>query len=466
MKKRERRPQSMEVQYLNALREVDSQTIALEFDRRELRRRRQLIAEKDRVLSKRRRRLERIEEKMADRDDLFVRDMQHEVETLQTQLKATLRELRKFKTAEPSESTKSVFDLQDQTYQLTYLKDKEQQLKTQIQALEARRVLAERTLAEPVDDTRMEQVLIQDVEDDAELTVTQFESLAELQEFDDYEIVSDKVAQIEQRNKERKKELSKRKAELTSESYTLKLKRRKPLKTLWTQDRELPQPKEISTKDNISTFIDEMFQAFVARQKKINQTEQETDVLDATNKQGRRQTEEDWNKKADNVKDLSATLRELEQAKMQISELTETIENQKHELSVLIGEKEKIKRRISNILRDRDYNSAKNAEHRKLVESLNARKLELESQDKVIANRKQQLQIESDKMDSFEETVNSRTKEVEALDEQTQNLELQSDKRIAEIQESAAEFEALRLTVITEEGNNNVFDDEFLKTLQ
>ena len=466
MKKRERRPQSMEVQYLNALREVDSQTIALEFDRRELRRRRQLIAEKDRVLSKRRRRLERIQEKMADRDDVFVRDMQHEVETLQTQLKVTLRELRKFKKADNSESTKSVFDLQDQTYQLSYLKDKEQQLKTQIQELEARRTLAERTLAEPVDDTRMEQVLIEDVEDDAELTVTQFESLAELQDFDDYEIICDKVAQIEQRNKERKKELSKRKAELTSESYTLKLKRRKPLKTVWTQDRELPQPKEISTKDNISTFIDEMFQAFVARQKKINQTEQETDVLDATNKQGRRQTEEDWNKKADNVKDLSATLRELEQAKMQISELTETIENQKHELSTLIGEKEKIKRRISNILRDRDYNSAKNAEHRKLVESLNARKLELESQDKAIANRKQQLQMESDKMDTFEETVNSRTKEVEALDEQTKNLELQSDKRIAEIQESAAEFEALRLTVITEEGNNNVFDDEFLKTLQ
>ena len=466
MKKRERRPQSMEVQYLNALREVDSQTIALEFDRRELRRRRQLIAEKDRVLSKRRRRLERIQEKMADRDDVFVRDMQHEVETLQTQLKVTLRELRKFKKADNSESTKSVFDLQDQTYQLSYLKDKEQQLKTQIQELEARRTLAERTLAEPVDDTRMEQVLIEDVEDDAELTVTQFESLAELQDFDDYEIICDKVAQIEQRNKERKKELSKRKAELTSESYTLKLKRRKPLKTVWTQDRELPQPKEISTKDNISTFIDEMFQAFVARQKKINQTEQETDVLDATNKQGRRQTEEDWNKKADNVKDLSATLRELEQTKMQISELTETIENQKHELSTLIGEKEKIKRRISNILRDRDYNSAKNAEHRKLVESLNARKLELESQDKAIANRKQQLQMESDKMDTFEETVNSRIKEVEALDEQTKNLELQSDKRIAEIQESAAEFEALRLTVITEEGNNNVFDDEFLKTLQ
>ena len=129
----------MEVQYLNALREVDSQTIALEFDRRELRRRRQLIAEKDRVLSKRRRRLERIQEKMADRDDVFVRDMQHEVETLQTQLKVTLRELRKFKKADNSESTKSVFDLQDQTYQLSYLKDKEQQLKTQIQALEATR---------------------------------------------------------------------------------------------------------------------------------------------------------------------------------------------------------------------------------------------------------------------------------------------------------------------------------------
>ena len=467
MSKRERKPQSLEVQYLQALRELDSQTIALDFDRREIRRRRQLIAEKDRSLSKRRRRMEKIQEKLAEREVAYSKEIEREVESLQAQLKATKRELQKVREASiVTNPPKSIFDFPDQTYQLSYLRDQERQLKVQIKELEERATRAQQTLSEPVDDTRMDQALIDNVEDDADLVENQLESMADVQDFDDYEIICEKVSQIEEKNRERKKELGKRKAQLTSETYTLKLKRREPLKQIRSREREAPAPRETSKRENLSSFIDEMFQAFVARQKKINQNEQETDILDAKNKQGRKETEEDWNRKADQVKELSTTLREIEQTKMQISELEETIENNKSELTGLISEKEKIKRRISNILRDRDYNSQKNAEHRKLVESLNTRKLELETHDKELAEKKRQLELESKRMDTFEVTVNSRTKEVEALDEQTKNLAVQSDKRIAEIQESAAEFEALRLTVITEDGNNAVFDEEFLKTLR
>ena len=67
--------------------------------------------------------------------------------------------------------------------------------------------------------------------------------------------------------------------------------------------------------------------------------------------------------------------------------------------------------------------------------------------------------------DELEEEVNSLAEQVEALDHQARNLETQNDKRIAEIQETSAEFEALRLTIPTEEANNQVFDEEFLKSL-
>ena len=461
--RRQGNPPSLEVEYLKALRVYDSNRIALEFDQRDVKRRRQAIEDRERRIRQRQRRIEKVKANAAECDTTGMHEAERRVVILKMQLDSTIKQLRHIKRGDKE----ILYGLDSENPELTSLRIRERQLKSKMTDLEARQAHARKTLSEPVDDPRMIEVTIEILEDDIALAETQLHSKSDATEPENFENLSKNLDSLEEASRQRKIELMRRQAEITAAKQ---VRENSPMSSprLPLSPRSRMQAlnvEEIVNGKKIGNSLDRMFQSFDERQNKINRDEHDTDDLEKSYQNTRRETEEEWNSKLKRVRELTEAIRENENMKLEIAESSESLENERHQLNVLVGEKEKIQRRISNILRDKDYNSQKTSEHQKLVESLEERKRQLEEHDKTLQAKKEELEMEERKADELEEEVNSLAEQVEALDHQARNLETQNDKRIAEIQETSAEFEALRLTIPTEEANNQVFDEEFLKSL-
>ena len=457
MKKKE--TESLEVAYLKALKQVDSQSMALDFDKREIRRRRQSLEDREVIVRKRQRRMEKMKERAAACDMSKIHEKERQIAILKLQLDSTIKKLNEF-------DGKSIYGLESSRSQVGALRTKERQLRSKMADLEARQSRARRVLSDPIDDTRMDEVMIDCLEQDIELAESQFHYRSDVHEVEDFERSCRNIQALEESNRSRKMELLRRQAEVAAAKQARENNPpESPRRLLSPRSRMALEVGDIVNRKSINSSLDRMFQSFIDRQNKINCDEKETDDLERGYKETRRETEEAWNAKMGTVKELTDTIRNNEQLKIDIAELTESLENEKHELNVLAGEREKIERRISNILRDRDYNSQKSIEHRKLVESLARRQQKIEEQDKKLATRRENLERNTDTIDKLEEEVNSQGQKVDVLDQQAKTLETQSDKRIAEIQQSTAEFEALRLTVPMPDSENAVFDKGFLESL-
>ncbi|OHT04207.1 hypothetical protein TRFO_28384 [Tritrichomonas foetus] len=347
-------------------------------------------------------------------------------------------------------------------YQISLQKQQSKLIKKK-EELEAKIINARRILSEPLDDTRLDEILIVDIEEDAKLAESKFDKINELNDVEnlDFEKVLNKIEKMESNNRIRKKDLLTKKRVLEKEQKNHQLQ--KPLFVKHSNAKNQQIVTDISTvlkKEKVGNVINSIVNALTERQRKLQAEEQSIDALDERNKQQRVEIERRWGIKVDRIKTQTLQLREIEQMKLAIDSLIEKIENDHQVYENNHDEKLKIQRRIKTILRDKEYNSKKNSEHRELVEKLNQRRELLSLNDEKLQERIRQYHEDEQEVELKEEDMQKVEERVLKIEQEISELQKKNDETISQIQENTAKFEATRIAYASKINNQNSFTFE------
>jgi low affinity Fe/Cu permease len=306
---------SLATRYLSARKEYDSQVITLGIERREVRCRRQTIADREfRVLN--RRRVLQLQEADFEADLSQKMEMlEHEILSLRNRLGNVLAalkcEMAKLKPISPKQ-----FSRLDQEYLISCLRDGQHQL----QELDRRILSARRVLAEPTDLQLNEMFL----EEDSEHTDHKFRALPS----PSAEELERSVEKLEEENRERKCRLYRQCALLpqakvvVSEGQKISVPDlQKRFTTYGAEDAKLPN------NENMQSLIDDMVRTCAARQQKVALEEKRTDLVESQNREKRRQLKEEWELKITHVQKMKGWLRNREKLILAIDSAVEAIES-------------------------------------------------------------------------------------------------------------------------------------------
>lgn len=448
----------LEIEYLKQSRNYDDKMIQYDYNRRALRRKRQNLLEKERNIQKRQQLLKTLSEKTpAIQIDS---QKENEILVLKHKLEKILAKVEYQKSLYVSLSnkqqsiTKSNYIAKckdiDSNYFLHKLKQKERDLKEKKDLLDSRQMEARRVLSEPIDDTKLEELLITDIEEDAKLIENQYTMANQLTGESNIDQIMSTLLVSETNNHKRRSELTTKKAQIQQELQQYSLKKPEFRKQASAYQTQIENRINTALKnDKVNTIINNICTALMQRQKRIAEEEKQIDQIDAENKTKRMNEEKSWNIKVKKVKSLTGSIREIEQLKLKVSDLTEKIENDNQVYLTVKDENAKIKRRINTILRDKDYNSKRNAAHHNLLEQLNKRKLELTAIDEILEKRRNRFTKQQSEIAQKEKQMRIVEERVGSLENQINDIQKKNEQKFEQIQENSAQFEAIRIAYLT-----------------
>lgn len=442
----------LEEKYLIAVKNHDSKLIDANYQRKMLRRRRQTLIDKERDLAKRQKYLE-LESNKAQRSDssqafLKNENAKKEIAQLQARLHNTIKLIQRTKNPQYSNSSLNASLLQgdetDQDFIMSILKKQEKELRSKREELDNRQMAAQQKLSDPLDDITLDEMMIEDFEQDNQLAEAQLSLKIKQQKDVDMGKQAAKIEKLEIANQHRKKVLKMQQTELTATKRQIDSQTKPIINPKSPQKKQMMEIDKTVPQDKLNSFIEEICATLLQRQNQLNAEEKEIDQLDAKNKSSRKSIEIKWNKKVEEIKKKTQQIRENDQLSMKIYELGELIENESHQLRTLIDEKKRIKRRIQNILRDKEYNSKQNQEHQKLLLSIKKRQKEQKEKDIELESKKKYLKQTSKNIKSRESEVFQMENHVIALEKQLAEIESKNEETIAKVQQISAEFEESR----------------------
>ena len=491
--------QILEAKYLQEMRNYDTMAIQVDYERRSIRRKRQALLDKQISLERREKALKLLSSvKNVEDDGLLVYKEKEEIEKLQNKIASVRNEIEqqysilnnlKFqqKKVEPKANVKSNNNCYLNNFKKNYnspadhidenihdnysffqesLTQKQKELMEKRKEIEFRAIEAQRILAEPLDDTILDEILLHDIEEDAQMAESQYNDMRKIDESENYksiESIYHEMGQLESSNRIRRKDLLAKKNQIQNEMKQYKFK--KPVFSPYPSIAQKKIEIDISSaikKEKVDDIINEICNALTERQKKISQTQRAIDELEKKNRTEREKSEKEWNNKLSKIKNQTTTLREIEQLIISIADLKEKIENMRQMLASQKNEKKKIQRRIETALRDKDYNSVKSQEHRELLAKLDKKKIELNQRNEKIHQRAMEIEKERAVIIAAEETMKMNEEKVEKLETQLLDLVKKNDDVIAKIQENQAQCDATRIAYISK-----IKDDNFcLSNLQ
>lgn len=346
----------------------------------------------------------------------------------------------------------------DSNYYFLSLKQQERDLLEKKELIDSRQIEAKRILSEPIDDIRLEELLINDIEEDAELVENQFKSFGKRDDAESLNQILIQLEELENNNRKRKKDLISKRSSVKQEIKMYS--NNKPIITKKSPNLQKQIDRGVSysiKNDKVTQIINNICNSLAQRQKKLAEQEQEIDDIDADNKKKRIIVEKDWNQKVAKIKSYTLKIREIEKLKLAITDINEKIENCKQVYISTCDKKNKIKRKITVFSRDRDENTKKSAEYQDIISNLNKRKEQLAHMDRKIQKR-------SILHKELENEIKQKEKQHDLYEETVKNLELQvlkiqklNDEKIQQIQENTAQFEALRLAYLSKIEKENAF---------
>lgn len=448
---------NLEARYLKELREYDTQMIQFDYERRALRRKRQALLDKERSLQRREKIINVINQNR-ENEPKFLPEDQNDIITLQKKLDVLHAEIDYQHALLLSVSKKSLarrkksksITIENSNYYFLSLKEKERDLLEKKDEIDSRQIEAKRILAEPIDDIRLEELLINDIEEDAELVENQYNSFGRTDEYENLNQIFIQLEELENSNRQRKKNLITRKSSVEQElkiysNRKLVYTRRSP-----TLQKQIdPNISYSFRKEKVNQIINNICNSLAQRQKKLAELEEQIDEVDTQNKKRRIIVEKSYNQKVEKIKSYTLKMREIEHLKLKISEKNEKIENDRQEYVSISDKKKKIKRRITVILRDKDENSKRSAEHQDFFSSLNKKKENLALKDQKIQQRSLQIKELEREIKQKEKQLNSYEEKVLNLESQVSKIQKLNDEKIQQIQENTAQFEASRLAYLT-----------------
>jgi hypothetical protein len=456
---------SLAMQYLSDRKEYDTQVIALDFQRREVRRRRQAIADCERRMLHRRRVLQRQQAdfEMDDPDSLQkMQILEREIFSLRSRLRHALTSL-KLEEAKLSPITpKSLSSANglDQEYLVSCLCDQQHQLQAQRNELDQRIFSARRVLAEPIDDIRLNEMLLEEAEDDADRAERKLSAIP-LPSPEAFECDVRKLEALEEENRDRKRELYRQRSWLLSAKAALSQGQQTSVRDRQKRDRTCEADcAKLPGNENMRNFIEEMFQAFAARQQKVAREEKQTDLVESQNRTKRRELEEEWELKVREVQRLKGRLRNREHLMLAIDSVAEAIEGDAMSYRCIRSDKKRVRRQVRRMLRDKDDLAARRREV-DLVKTAaaNRKKQKVQEEDDRLAGRRQQLANAERETEDGEAQYELQNKNVIQLETQMKELAAENDAKFSEIEESRGWVEAsetARSSITAFESNSTV----------
>lgn len=458
---------SLEAKYLTEMRDYDTRMIQFDYERRSLRRRRQALLDKQRSLQKREKILGLVsqnsekETQISPQDQEIILLLRKKLDVVQAEIdyhNSLFLTLSKNHHSQKKMNIISNHNHEDSNYYFLSLKQQERDLLEKKNSIDSRQIEARRILSEPIDDIRLEELLINDIEEDAELVENQYNAIAKKDDYENLNQILIQLDELEDNNRQRKKYLTSKKYSVEQEMRIYSSKKPSFTRKSPSPQKQLELNNSYSIrKDKVSQIINNICNSLDQRHKKLVEEEKKIDELDIQNKRKRTEVEKQWNKKLIQIKTQKSQIREKEKLKLTISDITEKIENDRHIYQSLYDKKKKIKRRIKTILRDKDYNSMKNAEHQTLVASLSKKREKLVKIDEQLKKRTQEFQKQEIEIKKKEKQLLEVEERVNQLEQEVTELQKKNDNKIKQIQESTAQFEASRLAYLTKIKDESIF---------
>ena len=432
----------LEALYLKMVRKVQSQQIDIEYIRRSNRRRRQNLNEKECSLN---RRQMLINEKKAkgigppQTDEELMEErtlLQKEIVELQSKLNDVIQQL-KDGNIQFSQSSNSQILYAD-------LQSKERTLKTKRRELTEKILACKQILSEPIDDVRLNEMVVSDLEDDVKLLQIQFNQNETENPVKSTEKLLTYVSQLENKNEARNRELITQQAKIDSLKKSIKpekqisiMGKRKNITKVNFDGKIRNQLK----KEEVSKLINNIITKLKDRQTKIEADDAAIDKLAQDNQLERVKIEKRYERKLHQIENIKSQIKAKEELQSNIHKLENSIENSTVQLEVLQTDRAQIERRIQNILRDKNYNSQKNQEHQKLVQSLSERTKDLQRNEDLLTERKKRIIEQDELLKQEEERCKEYQNKVEFAEHQIEDIEALNEDQISKIQQSSAEIE-------------------------
>jgi peptidoglycan hydrolase CwlO-like protein len=256
---------------------------------------------------------------------------------------------------------------------------------------------------------------------------------------------------VEQDNRERRRELMRKKSSLLAAKQSVNTNCI-PMRASRHHRRsvvDLNTP--VARNENIGNYINEMSAAIITRQKQISQFEDATDRLDSQYKSRRREIETEWEIKVERFKTLRKKVRMRERVQVTIKDCIESFECDSGIVVQLRAERKRLQRRIASIHRDQDYAAERSRESENRLYAIDEARRELNDRQFAIQQRRANLPAEEEALEMVETELNANIRAISDMEKEIAKLERANDEKIIEIQERTAQFEATRIARVSQQ---------------
>lgn len=436
------------VRYQRDLKEFDDMAIALDFDRGEVRRRRQEVGARERNVLRRQAKLNRMRYMHEEQYEREIQERQSEIRSLKMRLKKTMSNLRHAKRELETENdeSKMAYDAEQQTYLMRQMQMEVQRLKMQRDSLDDRMAAARRLLSEPVDDMRMDEAIAKNTEDDVRLAKCQAAAMPKAREADHIDGLVASLERLVERNAKRKARLMRQRAVLKEERRSVKIQdvRHAPLKG--PKVTYIPKSSSMAKGKDLGSFMEGMFNAFMARQHKIHETERQTDAANESNKLQREKSKDDWDRKVQRVRELKQKSREKEHAKLMSQDQKDVNSHFQITLRELIRENERQKRMITRGNEIKRCSTKRTNSSWEIEQNMTTRRDQLMRKEEMLEERRGTMEVTEMNVRTQEMEYEAKIRSVESLEQRVLGLEDENNEKMSEIQEQFSCFEVSKLS--------------------
>ena len=414
--------QELEKKYVNVTKLLSTKNVELEQLRNSVRKYRQKVLEKERKLELMKMRKKKTQPKIKS-SQIAYRDFlqaKKEVSELQEQLT----------------SIKLLANHDKKEYH-QYLTDLYHQYKDQINELKIRKSKAVHQLKAPIPTIVYDEILSNQVEDeiipvkDIDFTTDDdFEEKKEIQE-----LVSD--------NEIRRKTLEQRQQLLKEESVKYKSPKIKKSRMRPVSYHDIPPapPTDIpSVDDKIKKIVD----AIKSMKQRIAQFNEKTKEISEKYAEARESVETSYNEKSDRVADIKRSISNIQTTRLRIEEMLQKIRNLNNQYAENQATIARLKRRIENLLRDKNTNSERKGELLQVQERYEQKKREYEERAILLEEKKQMFEAEQLEYTRREQEIKLDEERINKLEEELTETRNKAQEAVAEVRQLGLETDAVK----------------------
>lgn len=413
----------LEKKYISFTRLISSKNVELEQKRNEVRKQRQKVLEHERQIEMYKIRINKKQ------------DRYKTVQETITQYQAARKEVNELqvKLAALSKMTEN----QKVDYEM-FLYDKYENYKKILNQLLIRKKCAKDVLKREIDNVIFEEIESNQLEDEVEAKV-ELETYTEEKEIEDLQ----EIQELCTSNDIRRKALENKAALLKEESKKCKSLKIKNDKVKQVVKTDLP-PAVNADAGCVDDDIQKIIDSITKRRKKITMFNDKTKSISESYEKKRSEIETLYNDKAKVAAKYKKRMSNVQSLRQLIDDMYPKIKNAKNKLADLESSRERIKRRIENILRDKDSNTKRKTEIEQLMNNYEKRKMEFLKFVALFEQKKKEYDAQVLSFSQRETEVSTLEERVIKLENEVKNLEGKTQAAICELKKLSLETDAVK----------------------